>query len=781
MWQRYLGFVTVLLGVLALIVAMVLNKQHHSIVERMTRQAEQSVLSQYNSMAAELVYVHSDLHYLAAMLELGSLVQTTDAETRRLLSLALAQRYASFSVYQGRYDQIRYIDREGMERVRVNLVDSAAEIVPQARLQSKRHRDYFTESIANAVGAVYVSPFDLNVEHNEVELPFKPMLRFAVPVADGQGGKAGVVIINYLGNILLQHLAKLNSLMPGKSAVLNRKGQYLIGFRPEQSWGFMFNGHDEEQLAQSAPGLWRAILNKREGQIETARGDVYTFAWLTLGEGGLAGCANCAVVITHRLTKEDFAAAHWVIVAPMLSITFIVLLLVVVSGVILFWSMQQRRQAAAQLMELNQRIERERDVFAAGPAVIFRWRNEFGWPVEYVSANLKPVFGYDPVQFLGEGLGLASIVEPSYFQALSMELEQGLAEGHRSFNRSPYRLVDRQGRHLWVSDTVRVVRDLQGRVIELYAYVTDISRLKAAEQELERSRTFVQKVVDTIADPTIVIDARNYQIVSANQAARESYLPDGRMMAGLTCHQLSHKRDKPCSLPDEPCPLRTILSTKAPYSVIHKHFDSKGLAFYVEINATPIMDERGQVIQIVESHRDITRHVEKSEILQQLATTDRLTGVFNRAKFEEVLDQQITGAAKGGRQLGLIMFDIDHFKQVNDTYGHDMGDRVLKEIVARIGSTIRDYDMLARWGGEEFYILLTRADRHGAEVAAETVRLAIEQTPFDGAGRITISLGVTVWCPGDDRESITKRTDQALYEAKQAGRNRVVFKASGSG
>ncbi|MEJ1382493.1 MAG: diguanylate cyclase [Candidatus Sedimenticola sp. (ex Thyasira tokunagai)] len=775
MWQRYLGFLFILIAIMATLLGLFLNQQHQLVASRLAIQAEQGVARQHSVMEAELSYVRSDLSYLASMPELILYLDKFAEEGDKTPDNTLVQNYQNFSTNKQRYDQIRFLDNRGDERIRINLNGGKAMAVPNDQLQSKRHRYYFTDSIIKAVGELYVSPFDLNIEHKEVELPFKPMIRFAMPAADSRGEKGGVVILNYLGNTLLRHLGRLNSMLPGRTAMLNSNGEYLISFRADQSWGFMFKGREQDQFSMQQVAVWQQMQGVSQGQIKTKLGEVYTFSWLMIGGGGQESCRHCATVIVHRLTDEDVSEAHLTALQPAIPMIVFTVLLVTLGAMILFWNIQQRHRTAAKLSELHQRIEQERDIFAVGPAVIFRWRNEFGWPVVYVSGNLQQLFGYSPDQFLKEGLGLASIVEPTYIAALTNELEAGLAAGHTTFSRSPFRLVDQRGEYHWVSDTVRVERDEQGKVVGLYSYITDITLLKSAEQELEQSRAFIQKVVDSIADPTLVLDVSNHQVVSANQAACDAYLTDQRMLQGLTCYQLSHKTDKPCDSEDEPCPIQTILESKQPTNIVHKHFDSKGLPFYVEIHATPILSEEGEVIQIIESHRDVTQHIKHHKELKHLATTDRLTGAVNRTKFEEVLDQQIIDTAQGGRQLGLIMLDLDDFKRVNDTLGHDVGDRVLKSLVAVVESNIRKYDLLSRWGGDEFFIMLPRTDLKGMEVVAETVRSAVENYAFPVIGQMTTSLGATIWHPRDDRESMAKRADQALYRSKAQGRNRVTI------
>ncbi|WP_415891742.1 diguanylate cyclase [Neptuniibacter sp. PT8_73] len=417
-------------------------------------------------------------------------------------------------------------------------------------------------------------------------------------------------------------------------------------------------------------------------------------------------------------------------------------------------------------------------LFADGPAVMFRWRNEFGWPVEQVSRNLTEVFGYDKEQFLNGELGFASIVAPDDLPGMTQELTNALKEKKGKFDRSPYRIVDASGETRWVRDTIRVIRDENNEAVELYAFLMDIDAVKQAESELEKSRAYVQLLLDTIPDPTLVIDVNTYKVVSANQAASATYLKKDQKIDGLTCYQLSHKTDKPCSGCDEPCPITSVLASKKAGSVVHKHFDAQGLPFYVEVLASPMFDEKGNVVKILESHRDITQHIENQEVLQQKAFTDSLTSINNRAGFEKFLKQEIEKAGTGALTLGLVMFDLDHFKLVNDTYGHQVGDQVLIEIAKIVQRHIRSYDFFARWGGEEFMVLLPRSDLDAVSHVAETLRKTVDQHHFETVKRVSISLGATSWYYNDDMDSFIERADKALYESKYAGRNRVTILAA---
>jgi two-component system cell cycle response regulator len=166
-----------------------------------------------------------------------------------------------------------------------------------------------------------------------------------------------------------------------------------------------------------------------------------------------------------------------------------------------------------------------------------------------------------------------------------------------------------------------------------------------------------------------------------------------------------------------------------------------------------------------------------------MAVTDDMTGLYNRRYFDRHLGVMLGKAQGQERDMALMILDIDHFKSVNDNYGHDVGDTVLKEFAARLKRNIRGVDLACRFGGEEFVVLMPDTDYRQAEAIAERVRQSISERSFDiGAQRqlsVTVSAGVTLnEARSDTPESLIKRADVALYRAKREGRNRVVFDAA---
>jgi diguanylate cyclase (GGDEF)-like protein/hemerythrin-like metal-binding protein len=180
---------------------------------------------------------------------------------------------------------------------------------------------------------------------------------------------------------------------------------------------------------------------------------------------------------------------------------------------------------------------------------------------------------------------------------------------------------------------------------------------------------------------------------------------------------------------------------------------------------------------IVQFARKLYRELADAEFaqseLEQLVSLDRLTGVGNRRHFEQQIELE---AARGKRYripVSVALFDVDHFKRINDTFGHVIGDTVLVDITRRVTSQLRDTDTIARWGGEEFAVIAPCTPLAGAQVLAEKLRRVVAELPFDVVGTVTISVGVAQLLPGERAKHWVARADRFLYQAKGLGRNRV--------
>ncbi len=176
---------------------------------------------------------------------------------------------------------------------------------------------------------------------------------------------------------------------------------------------------------------------------------------------------------------------------------------------------------------------------------------------------------------------------------------------------------------------------------------------------------------------------------------------------------------------------------------------------------------------------EVELRIQTEKELERQATTDELTKLLNRRAFSVHLKKEVQRAKRYNTPLSILMFDLDYFKKVNDTYGHDIGDHVLVEVSRLVKSMVRDQDVVARWGGEEFMVILPHTEESAAMQIGERIRQTIEEHPFGTPPKVTASIGITGHRPLDNCDVLINRVDLALYNAKSAGRNRVEL-ASGT-
>jgi diguanylate cyclase (GGDEF)-like protein/PAS domain S-box-containing protein len=188
-------------------------------------------------------------------------------------------------------------------------------------------------------------------------------------------------------------------------------------------------------------------------------------------------------------------------------------------------------------------------------------------------------------------------------------------------------------------------------------------------------------------------------------------------------------------------------------------------------------DPDGRPLRVCGTHQDVSERKRLEQELRRLAVTDPLTGVYNRRHLMQVLEAETRRAHRHGRPLALIMLDLDGFKTINDTLGHGQGDAVLVAASKRLGQRLRRSDTLARWGGEEFLILLPETGLAAAAEVAEMLRLGLHEIPCPRAEPVTASFGVAAYRLGETLDQWLKRVDDQVFEAKHGGRDRVAWVA----
>ena len=301
-------------------------------------------------------------------------------------------------------------------------------------------------------------------------------------------------------------------------------------------------------------------------------------------------------------------------------------------------------------------------------------------------------------------------------------------------------------------------------VILLFFIARIMERIKVYREELESREKFSKHLVESVPNPLFILD-KNGEFIGVNRAFVEFFLCETKELCSKNEDpDIMLVKDKAMEY------LRKIDQTNPKeFNIV----DDEGKLRFIELYNSAFYDLNSEVAGVVGVLFDVTKSRIAEMELRQISIKDELTGLYNRRYFNQVLPREIERAKRYDNPLSFIMYDIDHFKKVNDNFGHQAGDMVLKTISDIVLKNIRNVDFVFRIGGEEFVILLIETDKKDAYIVAEKIRRIVEQYDFGNVGSVTISLGVTGLRKSDTLSRIMKRIDDALYQSKNSGRNRT--------
>jgi diguanylate cyclase (GGDEF)-like protein/PAS domain S-box-containing protein len=290
------------------------------------------------------------------------------------------------------------------------------------------------------------------------------------------------------------------------------------------------------------------------------------------------------------------------------------------------------------------------------------------------------------------------------------------------------------------------------------------------------------RIIDNLHDGLYFVDADRI-ITYWNKAAERITGYRAAEVIGKSCADniLTHVDSEGCVLCLGTCPLAaTINDGKDREAEVFLHHKN-GHRVPVLVRVNSLVDEQGRVIGGIELFTDLSSiQVNQQRIaeLEQLALLDGLTRLANRVYLEREIDNRFHEFDRLAVPFGLLFLDIDHFKRFNDTYGHAVGDEVLKAVAQTFVVNSRPFDLFGRWGGEEFIGIIRNITGKDLLYQAERMRLLVERNYLvqnDEKLQVTVSIGATVIQPGDTMETLVKRADELLYESKENGRNRVTL------
>ena len=387
-----------------------------------------------------------------------------------------------------------------------------------------------------------------------------------------------------------------------------------------------------------------------------------------------------------------------------------------------------------------------------------------------VNESLCRLTGYSDAEL--RALDFQTITHPE-----DLEIDLGLLHSLLAGNITSYRMEKRyqtkDRRWIWILLSVSLVLDHKGQPDHFVSQILDITDRKRMEEEMRAHRRQIQTIVDNVPEIVVRYDL-DLRVRFTNLALQGLTGRPGDAYLGKTLEE--------CGIPNHVCQvhreaLAQVLATSQ-MALREYHYDNASGCLYYQLRLIPEFEETGEIHSFLAVSHDITAHIHAREELtrenhelEQLALYDALTGLKNRRAFDDRLRGETALALREGHPYALALLDIDHFKKVNDTLGHEGGDEVLRQVARILEDTLRPSDLVARYGGEEFALILTHTDQAGAITAAERCRDAIQSFLWAQVP-VTTSVGVAAWVD-EDPQTLLVRADLALYRAKNSGRNCV--------
>jgi len=402
--------------------------------------------------------------------------------------------------------------------------------------------------------------------------------------------------------------------------------------------------------------------------------------------------------------------------------------------------------------------------------------------ITFSNQRMNDLLGYTPAEMLGHPLGEFIITDEINDQLAKIEAQRG-----RSCQ-SEWRCRCKDGRTIWVLTASTPLFDPLGEFSGSFAMISDISERKRAEEAILEVQQRLTDIIEFLPDATFVID-RNRTVIAWNRAME--------IMTGIHSRDMLGKRDYEYALP--------FYGSRRPVLIdLAFHFDEEKakeypLIFwrqgdilvgetytpqlpsgkaYLWCVASILRDSKGEAVGAIESIRDITERKAANEQIEHLAHFDFLTGLPNRTLLTERVMQTINKVQHKAESFTLMFLDLDHFKNINDTLGHRIGDKLLVDLAERLKNALSEQNMVSRLGGDEFILLLPSLDADGAEQIAAKLLKDIAQPFYIEEHELTVtpSIGISIFpYDGVNWEELYRSADIAMYHAKQGGRNAYRF------
>ena len=639
---------------------------------------------QKESIVLDFVSIVSDLKFLSGMVELSGFYDQPGSSIKE----QLVEELVVFLKAKGVYDRISIINDLGKEVVSADYKKGAFRITPADHLHDRSKEYYFQKTFQIEPNEIYISPFELKIEHGGIQEPHEPMVRLGTPLSNRKGEKEGVLVVNYFGKDLIHGLSKIASDQIGDFMFLNRNGYWMMGRTSDEEWGFMFEGKQDRTFRHAFPEEWRRIAQEEKGQFTTPNGffsfeTVFPFKGIQLSIDSKSDRS----LFSNLLAEDSY---YWKLVAHI---------------------------PTTVLEDLSRQV----------------------------SARFRFIFLVMTVSLLASYI---SFVFAQYYRRCNVSLELEKSKMDQILN---------------YGEKVRTITNLN----MLIDFV-----IKQASLILESQRCSLMLLDEETGELCIrgAIGLR-YDVI------RESKVTLGEGIAGLVAGE-----GKPLLVEvideDERIGRKNAAyyNSKSFLSVPIK-LDHKLIGV---VNVTDKIDKKKPtyteldlkiLLAIVRQAAVAIENAQLSKELKYLTITDPLTHLYNYRHLMECLAYEIKRFKRFGRPLCLLIIDVDDFKDYNDTHGQAEGNILLKKIGSILTENLREVDIICRYAGDEFVVILPDTDIEKVKIIGEKVRKTVEATEFKK--QMTASIGIAKSSKDMNRHDFLLKVDAALHKAKKDGKNRV--------
>ncbi len=642
------------------------------------------------------------------------------------------------------FAKIELVTYSGAGNIRVDydpLIEQA--MLSYSEVSQKNHLDDLMDaSLDNE--KLYISAIELNKEYNEPTYPLMPIINITSKIFITDDRYDGIIKVSILAKKLLDPIIQSKKNSATNVLLVDKAGFYLHGENNESEWGNEIQSRSGYNFAKSFPVQWQKMLKQKEGIITI---DSHTFIFKPLLLEG--GNDNIDYMLIDQIS-EDYIQEILSQQTTSLYIFHVVVFLVLTLAL---W-FNHTHKVTKKIQQYS--LELVSVLFNSGDAIFIINKH---WQLTTVNQVFVELTKYKPADILTEDIHTILSEQSSLFNTDEVEKiinKEGLWRGKLN-------LCMKNGLALPCLFSIVPVKDNNQVITHYVSHIIDITEQEAIEAQLKLAAV----ALETKAG--ILITDSNALIQRVNSSFEE--------ITGYSFDDVVGKSPKLLS---------SAQHSHAFYKTLWREVDRTGHwegelwnkrkngEVYPQWTAiTCLKDSNNKVENYVETFHDITIRKNLEKKLESMASTDPLTGCLNRRSLDVRFSEQVSTAKRYHQTFGLFIFDIDHFKLVNDNYGHDRGDEILVQVAQKTKQVLREADITARWGGEEFVVLLPQSNIDEALLTAERLRNAF--MTMNSSPSITCSFGVTSYQVNDSFLAMIKRADTALYKAKESGRNKVIL------